>query len=231
MKFAVLLLFAASALQFEITDARGKKASGVTMETSAADADAWYTIRAVKTKAEPVIVWPFDAKAKEPDGPAPIPAIVIVRGDQKALATPGVVAAIATPVVLGISSMDEMATRTGLDAAGLAKAISALVSAQDPFAKGVGLLNAKKAAEAADELGRALKERQRQLTRVPSEIYPAAMLYGNALLQANKFDDAAVAFQTAMRLRPSDSRARMLRAEALRKAGKQEAAEELLNQQ
>jgi len=72
-----------------------------------------------------------------------------------------------------------------------------------------------KAVDAVDYLARALKERERQLTRVPSEIYPAAMLYGKALFAAGEFDDASVAFLKAVRLRPSDLLARKARNEAL----------------
>jgi tetratricopeptide (TPR) repeat protein len=93
----------------------------------------------------------------------------------------------------------------------------------DPFEKGVGLLYAGKYADAAGQLAIALKQRQRQLTRVPSEIYPAAMLQGLALYRANKFDDAAVAWLTALKQRPSDEMAQKHRAEALTKAGKPEA--------
>jgi hypothetical protein len=94
----------------------------------------------------------------------------------------------------------------------------------DPFEKGVGFLYAGKAADAAESLGVALRQRQRQLTRVPSEIYPLAMLDGLALFKANKFDDSAVAYLTALKQKPSDEGARRYRAEALTKAGKSEAA-------
>jgi uncharacterized protein HemY len=86
------------------------------------------------------------------------------------------------------------------------------------------LLYSGEAADAADQLAAALKQRQRQLTRVPSEIYSLAMLYGQALYRANKFDDSAVAFLMALRQRPSDEAARKYRAEALTRAGKPEAA-------
>ena len=82
---------------------------------------------------------------------------------------------------------------------------------------------ANKFTEAAGELGRALKERQRQLTRVPSEIYPAALLYGLALEKEKKFDEAAVAFLAALKVRPSDELARKFRQDALLKAGKPDA--------
>jgi cytochrome c-type biogenesis protein CcmH/NrfG len=49
------------------------------------------------------------------------------------------------------------------------------------------------------------------------------MLYGQALYRANKFDDAAVAWLTALQQRPSDEMAHKHRAEALTKAGKPEA--------
>ena len=172
-----------------------------------------------------MLVWPFDGTAKLPDGPEPIPAIVIQRGDEKALANRRVVAAIATPFVLGLTSMDLIAGKSGLEAAALKQAILALAQSTDPFEKGVGLLYAAKQDEAAEELSRALKERQRQLTRMPSEIYPIAMLYGQALLRQNKFDAAAVAFLAASKQRPSDRLARELRSDALVKAGKPEAVE------
>ena len=109
----------------------------------------------------------------------------------------------------------------GLDAA-------AITGSDDAFTKGVGLLYAKRASDAVDPLARAVRERERQLTRVPSEIYAAAMLYGRALLEAGKFDDAAVAYLKALDQRPSDPKARKARAEALIGAGKPEAAESLL---
>ena len=66
---------------------------------------------------------------------------------------------------------------------------------------------------------------ERQLTRVPSEIYPLAMLYGQALLAQNKFDEAAVQFAVALRQKSHDERAHAARNEALIKAGKPEAAQ------
>ena len=164
-------------------------------------------------------MWPFDGSAKLPDGPEPIPAIVIQRGDEKALANKRVVAAIATAVVLGASS-----DKAGFAPEALATAFAGLVTSQDPFEKGVGLLYAGKFADAAESLGVALRQRQRQLTRVPSEIYPVAMLDGQALYKANKFDDSAVAYLAALKQRPSDEAAREHRADALTKAGKPEAA-------
>ena len=108
---------------------------------------------------------------------------------------------------------------------GIENAIAGLVHSEDAFAKGVALLYAKKPVDAVDPLARALRERERQLTRVPSEIYPAAMLYGRALFEAGKFDAASLAFLKAMNQRPSDAAARKARAEALIKAGKPEAAQ------
>ena len=220
-----LLMLGADGPHFEISDARGKKPAGVTIEAGNPDADGWFSLKVLKGKGDPVLVWPFDGTAKIPDGPEPIPAIVIQRGDEKALAIRRVVAAIATPLVLGLTSIDLIAGKSGLEAAALKQAILALAQSTDPFEKGVGLLYAAKQDEAAEELSRALKERQRQLTRMPSEIYPIAMLYGQALLRQNKFDAAAVAFLAASKQRPSDRLARELRSDALVKAGKPEAVE------
>jgi len=228
MKLAVLLLLAGAALRFDITDGRGKRASGVVIEPGAPDADGWSALSVVKGKGEPVLVWPLDASAKAPDGPEPIPAMVIQRGDEKALANARVVAAIAAPVVLGVSSIEERARETGFSAPDLAKAMAGLESSPDALASGVGLLYANKPAAAADKLAQALRERQRQLTRMPSEIYAAAMIYGRALALENKFDDAAVAFLAALKERPASEAARNARAEALVKAGKPEAAEQIL---
>jgi hypothetical protein len=221
---AALSLSAAQGPQFDITDARGKKASGVVIEAGTPDADGWFPLKFVKTKGEPVLVWPFDSEAKLPDGPEPIPVIAIQRGDEKALANPRVLAAIAVPIVLGLATPQEIAGKTGLDASALTKAFPTLISVSDAFEKGVGLMAADKFADAAGELGRALKERQRQLTRVPSEIYPAALLHGQALEREKKFDEAAVAFLAAVKVRSSDERARKLRQEALINAGKPDAA-------
>jgi len=219
-----LLLFAAPLMQFHITDGRGKETSAVTIEFGAPDADGWRPLKIGKVKGEPVMVWPFDARAKQPDGPEPVPAIVMQRGDEKALANKAVVAAAATPVVLGISTVDDAARRTGFTSAALTRAFGDLGAADDAFEKGVGLLYAGKYADAAASLSIALRERQRQLTRVPSDIYPAAMLAGLALTRAGKFDEAAVAYLAALKQRPSDDVAARLRDEALVKAGKPEAA-------
>lgn len=226
MKPLVLfLLLAGPGLQFDITDGRGKQTSAITIEAGAADDDGWRTLKVVKAKGDPVLVWPFDGMAGAPDGPEPVPAIVIQRGEEKALSNKLAMAAIGTPVVLGIASADDAVRRTGFTIDELKRAWSSLESATDPFEKGVGLLYAGKPSEAAEQLAIALKQRQRQLTRVPSEIYPVAMLYGKALYRANKFDAAAVAFLTALKQRPSDKTARELRAGALVKAGKPEAAQ------
>jgi len=224
MKAGLFFLLAAPILQFQVTDGRGKETSAVTIEAGAPDDDGWRPLKVVKAKGDPVLVWPFARSAKAPDGPEPIPAIVIQRGEEKALGNKRVVAAIATPVVLGVASVEEAGRKTGFAPEALTKAFAALVTSADPFEKGVGLLYAGKSADAAEQLGLALKQRQRQLTRVPSEIYPAAMLDGQALYRANKFDESAVAYLTAMKQRPSDEAARKYRAEALTKAGKPEAA-------
>ncbi len=230
MKPAIVLLLAALQLpgadgpHFDLTDARGKKPTGVSVEAGEPDADGWFALKLTRAKGDPVLVWPFDGLARRPDGPEPIPVIVIQRGEVKALTNPRVVAAIATPFVMGRSQMGKIAEETGLDPEALNKAFAALALSSDAFEKGAGLLYAKKYAEAADELARALKERQNQLTPMPAEIYPAAVLYGQALLRENKFDAAAVAFLAALKQRPSDSMARELRADALLRAGKPDAA-------
>ena len=108
----------------------------------------------------------------------------------------------------------------GLDEVALEKAIAGLVASEDDFEKGIGLLFTHKSADAVPSLGMALRARERVMTRIPSDIYPAAMLHGIALLRINKYDDAAVAFRKAMLVRPADIEARKYRAEALEKAGK-----------
>lgn len=221
----LLLLLAAHSLQFQVTDGRGKETSAITVEADAPDDDGWCAVRVGKAKGDPVLVWPFDSSAKQPDGPEAIPAVVIQRGEEKALANRRAVAAMATPIVLGIATLEETARKTGFDRAALMRAFADLIPAEDPFQKGVGLLYAERYPGAAEALAIALRQRQRQLTRVPSEIYAAAMLDGLALFRASKFDDSAVAYLTAIKQRPSDPAARKLRAEALTRAGKPEAAE------
>jgi hypothetical protein len=216
---ALFLLLASPVLQFRITDGRGKETSAITIEAGAPDDDGWRPLRVTKAKGDAVLVWPFDGSAKQPDGPEPVPAIVIKPGEANQRA----MAAIATPVVLGITTVEETARKTGFTQEALAKAFSALITSMDPFEKGIGLLYTAKYADAAEQLSVALRQRQRQLTRVPSEIYPAAMLYGEALFHANKFDDAAVAWLVALKQKPSDAMAGKHRAEALTKAGKPEA--------
>jgi hypothetical protein len=224
MKAVAFLLLAGSAIHFDITDARGRKASGITIEQSTPDADGWCGLTLAKGKGEPVLVWPFHNSARVPDGPEPVPAIVIQRGDEKALTNLHIVGAIATPVALGVQTLEESATLTGFPAAVLTTAFAHLELSKDPYEQGLGLFLAKKAQESADQFAIALKDRQRQLTGVPSEIYPAAMLYGYALTRAGKFDLASVAFLTASKQRPSDTCAAQARAEALVRSGKPEAA-------
>jgi hypothetical protein len=211
------LWVAGASLHFEITDGRGKRPGGVTIEVSDCDTDGWCALHVVsKGKGNAVLIWPYDGRAKTPDGPGEVPAIVIEKGDDRAASNVRVSAALEAGALLGVTHD-----------AGMQAGVAKLAGSEDVFARGVGLLAAGKAADAVEPLGRALKERERQLTRVPSEIYPAAMLYGKALFAAGKYDDAAVAFLKAMYQRPSDVAARKARAEALIKAGKPEAAEEL----
>jgi tetratricopeptide (TPR) repeat protein len=217
-------LLAAAPLQFDITDARGKQTSAVTIEAGSPDADGWQALKIGKAKGEPVLLWPFDGKAKLPDGPEAIPAIVIQKGEERALMNRRVVAAMATPIILGLATLEDVSRNTGIAQASFPKAFAGLTESSDPFEKGVGLLYSDKAGDAGHQFGLALRQRQRQLTRFPSEIYPLAMLYGQALYRAGKFDDAAVAFLTALKLRPSDEAAENLRASSLIKAGKPEAA-------
>jgi len=223
---AGVLYAAGVTLPMDVTDARGKKPGGVTVEASGPDGEGWWSLRVSKSKAEYLLIWPWDGAAKQPDGPGTLPVVVIVRREQKALENPRVVAAMATPVVLGLKSVAEEAGATGYSEEALNQAFRGLAKAEDPFAKGVGLLYSGKNEDAAEELAKALRERQRQLTRVPSEIFPAAMLYGRALMAAGKFDQAAVAYLSALKVRPSDEIARAARADGLMKAGKVEAAAE-----
>jgi len=214
MKPAALFLLAMflAGPQFEITDERGKKPPGVTLEAGEADADGWFPLKVVKGKnaGDPVLIWPFDGMTKLPAAPV----ILIQRGNKKALENRHVVAAIAASMLLG------GAPDTELDP----KAIQELSQSPDAFEKGVGLLYAKKSAEAADALAQALKERQRQLTPFASEIYAAAILSGQALTAEKKYDAAAVAFLAAAKQRPSAELPRKLRADALVQAGKPDAA-------
>ena len=214
---------AAQGLQFSVTDGRGKQTSAITLEAGAADEDGWQPVRIAKAKGDVVLLWPFDGLVKAPDRPEPIPAIVIQKGEEKALSNKAVVAALAVPVVLGVSSLSDIASKSGFPANSLSTAFGELQSATDVFQKGLGLIYAGKNAEAVDSLATALRQRQRQLTRVPSDIYPAALLYGEALYKAGKFDDAAVAFLTAQKQRPSSKFAGQRRDDALIKAGKADA--------
>jgi hypothetical protein len=215
MKPAILFLLAASTLHFEITDQRNKKPPGVSIETENPDPDGWFHLTvASKSKTPYTIVWPFDAKAKIPDGPGPIPVLVIPAGETHPQQARVIACILAARILTGQPFADLNP--------------SALANSADPFETGVYLLFRNQPAEAIDPLARALRDRERQLTRVPSEIYPAAMLYGQALFAAAHFDDAAVAFLKAMNQRPSDPAPRKKRAEALIRAGKAEAAQELL---
>ena len=219
MKPAALFLLAMflAAPQLEVTNERGKKPPGVTVEAGEPDADGWFAIKVIKGKnaGDPVLAWPFDGMTKLPAAPA----IVIERSNKRALDNRHVVAAIAASTLLG-STPD-----TGLDSTALNKAILDLSQSTDAFEKGVGLLFAKKSAEAVEPLAQALKERQRQLTPFPSEIYAAAILYGKALVAQEKYDAAATAFLVAVRQRPSDSMPRELRSIALINAGKSDATQ------
>lgn len=211
-----LLALLLAAPQFEVTDERGRKPAGVTIEAGEADADGWFPLTVVKGKnaGDPALIWPFDGTADQPGAPV----IVIHKGSAKALENRHVVVAIAAAMLLG------GAPDTGLDTAAVNEAILALPQSADAFEKGVGLLYAKKFAEAAGPLAQALKERQRQLTPFASEIYPAAILYGQALAAEQKYDGAAIAFLVAIKQHPSAALPRKLRSDALVKAGKPEAA-------
>jgi hypothetical protein len=209
------LLLLAAALRFDVTDARGKKPSGVTVEAEAADDDGWRRIHLeVKGKGSPVLIWPYDGLVKAADGPGEIPVLVMEPADAKALSNRKLAAHLAAAEMLGAKPA------SGLDQAAYMKALEKPAVEDDPFVRGVALLLAKRPAEAAEPLALALRERERQLTRVPSEIYPAAMLSGRAFLEAGKFDAAALAFLKALKQRPSDETAARLREEALEKAGK-----------
>ena len=215
MMLWLVMLLAAPSMHFDILDGRGKKPSGVTIEAGKPDADGWSSLHvSSKGKTEYLLIWPYDGKAKLPDGPEGVPAIVIEKGDPKAPLNQKVQAALIAGQLLG-----------GNHDPGFELKPSSIENSEDPFARGVALLAQGRPADAVDSLNRALKERERQLTRVPSEIYPAAMLYGKALMGAGKFDDAAVAFLKALRQRPSEPDVRRFRDEALIKAGKPEAAE------
>lgn len=200
-------------MRFEVVDSRGKKPGGVTIEASAPDADGWCDLKVVsKSKVTYSLVWPFDGKAKLPDGPEPVP-VTVIGDEQSKKPDPRIAAYRIAGKLLRGEAVDDARALEGSD---------------DPFVKGVRLLAGKKYAEAVDLLSLALKERERQLTRIPSEIYPAAMLYGQALMGAGKFDAASVAFLKAMKLRPSDAAPQKARAEALIKAGKPQAAQGLI---
>ena len=228
MRFLISMLLAASAVPVSVTDERGKKPSGVVVEASEPDEDGWYRLSVTKSKGEVAMVWPFDGRAPKPDGPEPVGVTVIAKGDAKALGSPRVVAMLAVPVLLGRKILAEVAAETGLDAAAIEKAIVALGTSEEGFEKGIALLWAGKPVEAKEQTLRGLKGRERVMTPIASDIYPAAMLHGKALLGAGKFDDAAVAFGKAVKLRNSDASARRARAEALQKAGKPDAADEVL---
>ncbi len=203
----VLFFLAASALHFDVTDARGKKPSGVTIVASDPDADGWYRLTpASKGKSNYVVVWPLDGRAKAPDGPGGIPVVV---SEQDGAGNAKITAYRCAARFLGLASSD----------------CAGLESSADPLIEGIRLLNEKRPADAIEPLSRALKERERQLTRVPSEIYAAAMLYSRALFDAGRFDDAAVSAMKALQQRPSDPAARKERNEALVKAGKAEAVQ------
>ena len=216
MKLALLLFYAASSVHFDVTNGRGKKPVGVTIEAGQPDANGWFPLTVAAKKGDFVLIWPYDARARVPDGPEGIPVIVVEKGDEHAAKNPKVVAALIAGALLGVRH------DIGLDVT-----VARIEGSDDPFVRGVDSLRKGKAVEAVDYLDRALKERERQLTRFPSEIYPAAMLYGKALFGIGKYDDAATAFLKAVRVRPSDRAARMSRNEALTKAGKPEAVEEV----
>ena len=127
------------------------------------------------------------------------------------------VAAIAASMLLG------GAPDTGLDPDALNKAILELSQSTDAFEKGVGLLFAKKSAEAADPLAHALKERQRQLTPFASEIYAAAS-FTDRPSRRKKIRRRSRRVSCGYEATPFRGLARKLRSDALVKAGKPEAA-------
>ena len=231
MRLAAMLFFlmAAGPVTLQVTDERGKKPGGVLVEASEPDGDDWYKLAITKSKGEMILVWPYDGRAKQPEGPEPVPVTVVSKGDTtRMLASRKVIAMLAVPLLLGTRTIGDVAASVGLDEATLGKAITGLSASDDGFEKGIGLLWAKKPVEAMDELALGLRARERVMTRIPSEIYPAAMLDGKAMFDSGKFENAAVVFLKAVKLRPSDPMARKMRAAALERAGKAEAAEEAL---
>jgi hypothetical protein len=190
MKLFCLLFLAAQGLHFDVPNA--------TLEAGAPDADGWRPVRIVKAKGDPVLIWPFDGLAATPDGPGPVPALLMQRGDEKVLRNKPALAALLTPILLGASTPEEISKKTGLPQDALQQAFATLTQSTDAFEKGTALLSLHQSLEAAEQLSLALKQRQRQLTRVPSEIYPVALLYGHALDQSKKYDAAAVAYLTAL---------------------------------
>lgn len=208
MKLAFVLLLAAATVRLDVVDLRGRKAGGVAVEAGDPESDGWSALRLTKSKPGQAIIWPYDARVKTPDGPAPVPVLVAQPGEGK-------------------WREDSRAAAAALLRGEPVQAFdgAALQRSTDAFARGVGFLCAGQAADAVEPLGIALRERERQLTRIPSEIYAAAMLDGMALLHASRFDAAAVAFLKALQQRPADVAAKKNRAEALLKAGKPEAAQ------
>lgn len=236
MKRAVCLLLctavvwaAIAAVPIEVKDERGKKpAGGVAVEASDPDADDWYRLAVTKSKGDVALVWPFDALARRPNGPEPVPVTVIAKGGPNLLKSNKLTAMLAVPVLLEARTLAEEASLAGVDATALDHAIGALSTSDDDLEKGIALAWTKKWKDAVDPLGAGLRARERVMTRIPSEIYPVALIYGKALFESGKFDDAAVQFAKAVKLRPAALPARQLRAAALEKAGKPEAAADAL---
>ena len=221
-------MLAASPLSLQVTDDRGKKPGGIVVDATDPDADGWYKLAIAKSKNDAVAGVAFRCPRDEARwaGAGQCDCGGQRRCEDTAIDASGGHAR-GTGVARG-ASLNVVAASAGLDAGAMGKAVEALAKSDDGFEKGIALLWAKKPADAKDELVRGLRARERVMTRIPSDMYPAAMLLGKAQFDAGKFDDAAVTYLKAVKLRPTDMAARRKRAVALEKAGKPEAAEESL---
>ena len=100
-----LVFLLAAGPQFDITDARGKKPSGITIEVGSPDEDGWMALKlGGKTKVPYTLVWPYDGRAKNLEGPGAINVLVIEQGDAKALTVPKVAVALLARELLGSSA-------------------------------------------------------------------------------------------------------------------------------
>ncbi len=175
-----------------------------------------------------LMISPWNGLVRILDTPATI--TLAEAGERANLESTTAVASMAARALVS-GRLTEVASEFRLDAAEIEKAIRGLSGrSKDPFEIGLSKLYERENADAARHLAQALKQREKQLTKVAAEIVDAAFFLGQALAAMEKWPEAAVAYQRAMNDRPDDADILHALGTALVKSGKPDAGEPFLKQ-